>query len=456
MQPIDAGFLLFESPQKPLHVGGLQIFEPPEGAGPDHVRDLYEQSLTHREVRPAFARKPVEVLGVGPLAWTYETELDFEYHVRHSALPRPGRIRELLELVSRLHGTPLDRTRPLWEMHLIEGLADGRFAVYTKIHHAVVDGVAAMRILQEGLSPDPDERNMAPPWVSRHQDAPSQTQDRAGSGSTAASVRNLLAAPLETIGVARRMATTAWEGVTQQSAALPFRAPRTMFNRNISGARRFAGDSWPLERLQRVADAVDGTVNDVVLAMSAGALRRYLIGHDALPDDSLVAMVPVSMREDEGDVDEDGNAVGIVLVVLGTHLADPVERFDLILESMGRAKAQLSGLSTTQAMAVNVLPVAPFLFTSGLRIPEITRPPFNVVISNVPGPQAPLYWNGARLQGNYPLSIPVDGLALNITCASYAGEMAFGLVGCRRTVPSLQRLLDGLEASLTELEDALT
>lgn len=452
MSPLDAGFLMFEARERPLHAGGLQVFETPDGAGRGYLRDVYEDGLTFREVRPLFSRKPARALGIGPWSWVEDTNLDLEYHVRHSALPRPAGMNELTNLVSRLHGSLLDRTRPLWESHLIEGLDQGRFAVYTKIHHALVDGVSAMGILQDALSTDADERDMPPPWVPRSANRPRRAAETPAD-SPAALLRGLVGGTFGSVEVLRRMASSVVEGLEQQSAALPFQAPRTILNTRISGARRFAGASWPLERLRQVAKAVDGTINDVVLAMSAGALRRYLLAEDALPDQPLVAMVPVSMRADGAG---EGNSVGMVLAVLGTHVEDPVDRFTMILDSIRRAKAHLQGLSTVQAMALNVLPVAPFLLAAGLRVPEITRPPFNVVISNIPGPRETRYWNGARLQTNYPVSIPVDGQALNITCTSYDGEISFGLVGCRRSVPGLDRMLGFLDLSLTELEDALT
>lgn len=451
MSPLDAGFLMFEAREKPLHVGGLQIFEPPADAGPDHLRTVYEDALGFRDVRPLFSRRPARMLGIGPWSWVEDDKLDLEYHVRHSALPSPGRVRELLALVGRLHGTLLDRTRPLWEAHLIEGLEGNRFAVYTKIHHALVDGVSAMGILQDALSTDADERDMPPPWVPRERNRPRRAEPT--NATHPSLLRAVGGGAMETLEVVRRMATVAVEGLDHQSAAVPFQAPRTMLNGPISGARRFAGQSWPLERLRRVASAVDGTINDVVLGMSAGALRRYLLSQGALPEEPLVAMVPVSMRGDEGA--GEGNAVGMVLTVLATNVVDPLERFETVLGSIRRAKAHVAGLSTAQAMALNVLPITPFLLTSGLRLPTLTRPPFNVVISNVPGPKETLHWNGARLQANYPVSIPVDGVALNITCTSYADELSFGLVGCRRSVPSLQRLLGDLDESLVELEDAV-
>ncbi|MGZ6793335.1 MAG: WS/DGAT domain-containing protein, partial [Mycobacteriales bacterium] len=250
------------------------------------------------------------------------------------------------------------------------------------------------------------------------------------------------------------LAQVAEQALRQTGGPLPLQAPRTMLNVPITGSRRFAADSWEIERMRAVAKASGTTLNDVVLAMSAGALREYLLSQDALPDSPLVAMTPVSLRSGEDDVEASGNAVGVILADLGTHLADGEQRLLHVSASMRRGKAGLAGLSQLQVSALSAAVVSPLLVNSLLGVPRFVRPPFNLVISNVPGPKQPLYWNGARLDAPYPLSIPTAGQALNITVTSYDGRMHFGLVGCRRSVPHLQRLLTGLEEALAELEKA--
>lgn len=458
--PLDAMFLMMEAREKPAHVGGLQLFEPPEGATPDFLGQLYEDAV-HRpaQPRPLFLKRPYRPGGIGPWSWQPDEKFDLEYHVRHSALPEPGRIRELLALVSRLHGSLLDRNRPLWEAHLIEGLADGRFALYTKVHHALLDGVSAMRLMASSLSTDPTTTDMPYPWEAR----PSTPREPTASTSLADRLLSgaRLAADLPGLvggtGVAalRSLVTS----FSEQAAASPFSAPRTMLNVPITGARRFAAQSWSLERVRKVGAGYGATVNDMVLAMSAGALRTYLIEQDALPDAPLVAMVPVSLkaRATDDEEEEAGNAVGAILCNLGTHLSDPVDRLELITTSMGRGKAQFEGLTPMQILALSSLSLAPaalpILRPLGTDlIQPMLRPAFNVVISNVPGPREPLYFNGSRLVGSYPVSVLVDGQALNITTTSYAGSLDFGILGCRRTVPSLQRMLDHLEHELAALE----
>ncbi len=448
----DALFLMGEVREKPLHVGGLQLFRPPEDAAPGSVREGYQRAIEHGDVATLFRRHPRRSLaGLGPWEWTEDAELDLEYHVRHSALPHPGEIRELLALVSRLHGTLLDRNRPLWEIHLIEGLADGRIASYSKVHHSMLDGVAAMRWMVRGLSPDPDERGMAPPWAPRGVSSPSLPD-----GTALDKVRGLARDAVEggrAVGEASLAAVrTMARALEDRAASLPYQAPRSSLNVPITGARRFAAQSWDMDRIRVVADAHGGSVNDVVLAMSSGALRRYLLDQGDLPDQPLVSAVPVSLRGDDDAPGGGGNAVGVVLCNLGTHLSEPEARFDLIHRSMRDSKAQLKGLGPMAVILLSAINFGPVALGPLFRYELLRKPAFNIVISNVPGPEEPLYWNGARLEGIYPVSVPYDGQALNITVTSYAGSLEFGLIGCRRRVPRLQRLLTHLEDSLAELE----
>jgi diacylglycerol O-acyltransferase len=230
-----------------------------------------------------------------------------------------------------------------------------------------------------------------------------------------------------------------------------------MFNTTITGSRRFAAQGWPLERLRAIGKASGTTLNDVVLAMCSGAIRSYLLEHDALPEAPLVSMVPVGLNAKQSNhaSADGGNAVGAVMVRLGTDLHDPADRLASIHRSMKTGKEALSSMSPLQIMAMSALGMAPSIVTPMLRLQGIIRPPFNLIISNVPGPKKTMYLNGAKLAGTYPLSIPINGMALNITCNSYAEDMDFGLTGCRRSVPHLQRLLGHLDNELGALEKAV-
>lgn len=446
IKPTDAIFLLGESREHPMHVGGLQLFEPPPGAGRGFVPDLYKSLTAQRDFQPTFRKHPASFVGgIANLSWSYDDDIDIDYHVRRSALPSPKRVRELLELTSRWHSSLLDRHRPLWETHIVEGLKDGRFAIYTKVHHALIDGVSAQKLMQRSLSTDPDDFEIRAPWSLR------KPQRRSSPSSPLRSLvrtaGSLAALAPSTIGLARA-------ALFEQQLTLPFGAPKTMLNVKIGGARRCAAQSWSLDRIKSVKKAAGVTVNDIVLAMCSGALRYYLLEHDALPDTPLIAMVPLSLRTEE-EADAGGNLVGAILCNLATDEDDPAQRLLTISESMRSNKKVFSQLPRFQALALSAVNTSALALAAVPGWVASTSPPFNIIISNVPGPTQPIYYGGARLDGNYPLSIALDGQALNITLANNAGNLDFGLVGCRRSVPHLQRLLAHLESSLKDLERAV-
>ncbi|MDT5329325.1 MAG: diacylglycerol O-acyltransferase / wax synthase [Mycobacterium sp.] len=447
--PADSMFLLTESREHPMHVGGLQLFEPPDGAsGPEFLREIYQAMVKAEEFQPMYRKHPAAVFGgIANIGWTVDDEVDLDYHVRRSALPAPGRVRDLLELTSRLHGTLLDRHRPLWETHLVEGLNDNRFAVYVKFHHSLIDGVSALKLTQRTLSTDPNDTTIRVPWNLPAKPRPTEAETPSRLQMITRTAASIAALAPSTLALARA-------ALLEQQLTLPFGAPRTMLNVPIGGARRVAAQSWSLERIRSVKAASGTTINDVVLAMCAGALRGYLAEQDALPDNPLIAMVPVSLRT-EAEADAGGNMVGIVLCNLATDVDDPAKRLETISTSMRNNKKVFSQLPRVQALALSAAMMAPLGLSALPGFVSATRPPFNIVISNVPGAREPLYWKGARLDGNYPLSIALDGQAMNITLVNNAGNLDFGLVGCRRSVPHLQRMLGHLEDSLKELERAV-
>lgn len=450
MAPTDSLFIIPESREQPMHVGSLQLFDLPDGADRSLIRETYEEQLTAIDVAPLFRMRPYRSLTtLGQWAWTYDDDVDLEHHVRHSALPEPGRVRELLALTSRLHGTLLDRQRPLWEMHVIEGLEGNRFAVYTKLHHAVMDGVSGLRLLQRSLSKTPDERTPAF-WSPRPRKPRSDSTGNALLGLPLAAARGVTDLARLTPTVLR----LANQALREHAATLPMQAPKSMLNVPITGARRFAAQSWSLEQIRAVGKASGTTVNDVVLAMCSGALRAYMLELGALPDASLTAMTPVSLRrEDTGE--DSGNAVGTILCNLATDVADPGDRLAAVHQSMQHGKNLFSGLNQLQASAISAAMMAPLTLSMAPGgVGQLAPPPFNLIISNVPGPKSPLYFNGARLTGVYPLSIPTTGQALNITVTSYVDNLEFGLTGCRRSVPHLQRLLTHLDDALADLVKA--
>ena len=458
IDPTAAGFLLAENRSMPMHVGALQLFEKPSGAGRNYTREMFETMRDVDEIAPLFLKHPYRSLRTaGQLVWRYDEQFDIEHHVRHSALPKPCRIRELLELASRLHSTRLAWERPLWEAHVIEGLRDGRVAMYTKTHHALVDGISAMRLVQSVLTTDPDQRGMAAPWAKRTTARPTaEEEDHSLSNIPSSALRTALGIASEAVGMPGALVRTLNKSVRNETSALSLYAPRTMLNQKITGSRRFAADDWPIERLRAIGKATHTTINDVVLAMCSGAIRRYLLEQDALPEAPLVSMVPVGLNAKQSHVAsmEGGNAVGAVMVQLATDRHDPADRLASIHRSMKDGKEALSSMTPVQILAMSALGQAPAILTPILRMQGLVRPPYNLIISNVPGPRTTQYWNGARLTGIYPLSIPINGMALNITCTSYDAKMDFGLTGCRRTVPHLQRLLGHLDEEVRALEQA--
>ncbi|MBT0566115.1 wax ester/triacylglycerol synthase family O-acyltransferase [Williamsia sp. CHRR-6] len=458
--PTDAIFLLAESRERPMHVGGLQLFRTPDGAGPDFVAGLIEEIRSHPVQWRQFTRRPADpVASFGNVWWTEDDDVDMEYHVRHSAVPRPGRIRELFQLTSRWHGTLLDRHRPLWEMHVVEGIEDNRFAVYTKLHHSLFDGVSALRMNERALSEDPDDPDFRTPWdrtVKKSLPATTNAgitplsliRNAAALGGTALSAggtaASFLPASLKLLNSALR----------DNHFTTPFDAPRTILNTPIGGSRRFVAQSWEIERVQSVATAAGATLNDVVLTMCSGSIRRYLVEHNALPDKSLTALVPVSLRRNDPE-DFGGNAVGAVIASLATDVADPFDRLLAIRESVQSAKRVMSELTPHQILMMSLFNISGLTFTPIPGFVSVTRPPFNIIISNVPGFRNRKYWKGAPLEGVYPASIVMDGQALNITLTSNVDKLDFGITGCRRSVPSLQRFIHHLEDSLAELEKAV-
>ena len=454
MPVTDSMFLLAESRERPMHFGSLELFTPPPDAGPGYVTDLYNRLVADAHVDELFRKRPADpVSSLGYTWWTVDDEIDLEYHVRHSALPAPGRIRELFTLVSRLHSGLLDRHRPLWEAYLIEGLADGRFAVYTKMHHALLDGVSGLRLLRRTYTTDPSARDFPAPWH-----LPPRPRSGNGSGthartSTVGTVRSVAGDVLGAAPVALRIARTVLGG---RRVALPYAAPRSMYNVPIDGTRRFAAQSWSRARITRVRCAAGVSSNDVVVAMCAGAIRAYLLERQALPETPLIAMVPVSLRaKDTPESDSGGNSVGVTLCNLGTHLEDPLTRLSTVSDSMAEGKTLFGGMTPLQATVWSALNIAGLALAPISGAVALAPPPFNLIISNVPGPREPVYRGGSRLDGIYPVSVVLSGQALNITLTNTADTVDFGVVGCRRTVPALQRLLGHLEDALTELELAL-
>jgi len=459
---LDSNFLITESRQTPMHVASVSLYRYPKGVNKrEFLTSLRDILLNDHDLRPPFNQHlSRDMLSRANLAfsWERDRDIDLEFHVRHSALPKPGRYRELFTLISRLHSTLLDRSRPLWELHLIEGLAGGQFALYLKTHHCLMDGVAGMQMLQGMLSETPD--SVTDYFLFSRKGWEMHRTHRRAEGKSAPvthqDLRSLTERLAAQFGSGRHVVSAlikygnVWLGGGKSLAAPWHAVPRGGMSRNVSGSRRFVAQSWPLARVRTAGKAMGGTLNDAVLAMCGGALRRYLLQSGDLPRHSLKAMVPVSLRQ-EGDL-ESANAVGFIVGDLATDIEDPGERFQAIRQSMIAGKEVYSGLTPGEATLFTQINASPLMVFNLLGIGHLF-PAYNLIISNVPGPRKPMYWNGAQLDGLYPASIVVHGQALNITLVSYAGQLDFGIIACRRSMPSVQRLIDFMEDSLRELEE---
>ncbi|GAB5415235.1 MAG: wax ester/triacylglycerol synthase family O-acyltransferase [Congregibacter sp.] len=458
---VDKGFLLGESREMPMHVGGVALYTLPDGANEqEFLHQLADNMRRSQKLIPPFGdRLKTGRLGLaGNCYWEPDASLDLDYHVRHSALPKPGRYRELFNLVSRLHSTLLDRNRPLWEMHIIEGLQNRQFAVYTKTHHAAIDGARSIHITRSMLSSDPDFVRSDSPLSLRSWEQYKAALRRGHKPEYSdQEIRNVADRLKASLG----SGVSVYKGVKDialaiagrnENLSLPhWQVPRSSFNTSIDGARRFVAQSWSFARIKAVGKAFDGTFNDAVLAICSGALRKYMQLHAQLPEESLKSMVPVSLRE-ESDLDS-GNAVAAISADLATNIADPVQRIRAIQASVKAGKDYFSGMTPAEVELFTFLMSSPTMFLMPLGLmPKL--PPYNVVISNVPGMRETMYWNGARMDGSYPLSIVTDGMAMNITLVTYNENVDFGIIACRRSIPQVQRVIDYMEDALQELEDA--
>jgi WS/DGAT/MGAT family acyltransferase len=450
LSALDASFLLAETRNTPLHVAGLQIFEIPTGADENWVSKLFAELRSHPvSAHPLNYRLRGGLAGKVMPSWEVVDDADLEYHVRRSALPRPGGERELGELVSRLHSNPMDLSKPLWEFHLIEGLAGHRVAIYFKVHHALVDGANSVKLLN--LTTDPRTSFVPPFWadVSRQ-----TTERRSRTGSMRDWLPGMIDKELRSLpSLYRGLSATARAALGMSDdpdLASIAEAPRTIFNVRVGGQRRVATQSVSLERIKAIGRAAGGTVNDVVLAACSGALRRYLDEQGQLPAESLIAAVPMALHHEEGT--SSGNAVTSLNTRLGTNLDDVRERFEAIKRSTESGKALLKQMTQTAAMNYTMIVSLPLMLAWLPVAGSMVRPVTNLIISNVPGPRDTLYFHGAKMTGYYPISQVGHGMALNITVLSYAGQLAFGFVACRDSVPSMQRLAVFMGEALDELE----
>ena len=466
---MDGGFLYMETATTFGHVSGLGIYSrPSEDFDPyDEVYARFESMVGRLE---PMRRRVVEVpLHLDHPYWIDDPDFDLDFHIRHLSLAPPGRVDQLGEQISRIVGRPMDRTRPLWEVYVIEGLESGRWALLTKYHHATIDGASGVLMLMmiHDLTPDAPPLEESPPW--HGEPVPGDLELlRLALGNLARNPAKAMRAQLRiardlaesagitSVSTAARQAGTAVKTIAttlspgngdRERFSLPSTgAPPTPWNKSITAHRRFAMRSASLSNIKRLKDATGGTVNDVVMAIVAGALREYLLMHDALPDRPLRAMVPVSIRTGDED-DTWTNRVSGLVADLPTDSPDPIERVERCRQAMDVAKRQFElvpadALADITQFASPVVATSAIRLASQLRLADRVQSPVNVVVSNVPGPRQPLYFSGAQLEQYIPVSTIAEGMGLNITVHSYLDELTFGLISCRELVPDLWKMVD--------------
>lgn len=457
---LDASFLYLETSSQLLHVCGLILLDPETIPGEYSFDGLKDELERRIEGVPMFHRKLKSVpFGIDHPVWVEDEDFDIDRHMHRMALPSPGGDRELADLCGHLAGIPLDRSRPLWDFFVIEGLASGQIAVFTKMHHATVDGVSGANAISYlcSLEPGSPPLNAAPQGGLPRRPSDLELLARGVVSNLAKPVQIAkLVAP--TAQVLTRSIDRAREGTAM---AAPLTAPRTSFNGTITGHRTIAVGDLSLEKIKKVKNSVAGaTVNDVVLTISGGALRRYLEERDELPSASLLASVPVSVH---GSTKKAGgsNKVSSIFCRLGTDIADPLERLAEVSQGNINAKEHHNAIpaDTLQDWAEFAAPRTFGLavrMVSSLRLAEKGPVIHNLVISNVPGPPVPLYFMGARIDALYPLGPVFHGAGLNLTVMSSDGKVHVGAIACRELVPNPADLVDQFPVELDALYDAVT
>jgi len=461
---IDAAFLSLETSTTPLHVGVALVMDPPEG-----TRSLFSPSTRYAQIRrvieqrlylvPQMRQRAVRVpLGLHHPVWVDDPHFELDDHLSRASLPSPGRRAELEAFVASVMSRQLDPDRPLWEMHVVEGLEGGRTALVAKVHHAILDGVSGASVLAAFLDLSPRSRLVAlrEEWDPAPLPSPAQMLRHAASSLAKQPVGALSTIQAGVEAVADLgMHNRELAGRGEQPPPGFFAAPRTSFNGAVSNRKRYAGLSVPLEDVKLVGREFEATVNDVLLACVSGGLRRLLAARREELEQTLVAMVPVSTRA-EDDVDQLGNQISGMLVSLATDVDDPVRRLDAISESARLAKEQEKLhrgrlLGDLAQMALPALASRVARAVAGSRLFDKVRPPFNVTVSSVRVPNVSLFCAGSRVVETFPVGPMAEGVGLNVTVFSYLDRVYFGLLACRRLLPELDELAVHVDDALGEL-----
>jgi diacylglycerol O-acyltransferase len=449
---IDGGFLLTESPHSPKHVGGLMIFQLPRGKGPAWLRALLDEM---KQSPPGYPFNQRLTRQAGLLyEMEFDEHLDIDYHVRHTVLPHPGSDAQLAEVTARMHANLLDRDRPLWEFHLIEGLRGRRFAFYVKIHHVIGDGITFARWINDSTNTAARDQAVRPIWA-RPQEADANPSAELSFGQLAMDAASTLGGGVRTaLGISAITAKMMQRRFLERDGhiALPLSAPRTSLNVPTGSARTIAFTCYPLEDIRAIGKAQDATINDVIMTMCDMAVSHYFEQHGDQPRGSLVAYMPVNIRTDEED--GDGNLLTLLQVKLASAHRDPLSALAEVRESIASARAVFSGASRPAIQYYSMLVALFAQVEETLNLGRFLPPVNNLVISNVPGSRVKRYFKGAECTGMYPVSTLPPMTALNVTCSSYAGTIYFGLIAGRTAVPDLPLLTGYLDEAYQQLAAA--
>jgi WS/DGAT/MGAT family acyltransferase len=467
LSTVDAAFLHLETPETPMHVASLSLFELPKGYKGDYYEDVKALIAKRMHLASIFRRKLAQMpFELADPVWIEADDVDLDYHVRSITLRKPGTMEQLESYVARLHASLLDRSRPLWEAYVIEGLENGQVAYYWKAHHSGIDGKAGVELAKVFYDTSAEMREVPPPRRTRgpapYQLGVTELLRAAVSNATAqyAKLGKMLPKAAEALRTVGEVMATRQSKQGDRSLNLGL-APKSIFNVAITNQRSYATLVTSLTDLKEIGRRAGGTVNTVVMAMCASALRKFMIERNLLPEKSMIALVPVSLRS--ADDNSMNNQVSAIRVDLATDIADPGQRFRAIHASSEDAKSVVSALKPVLGADVP-LSGSPWIISSlaslygrsGLA--ERLPPSGNVLISNVPGLPMELYMAGARMLSYYPVSIPYHGQALNITVQSYAGKMYWALTACRRALPQAEayELIANLKLALKEIEKIAT
>ncbi|MBJ8343681.1 wax ester/triacylglycerol synthase family O-acyltransferase [Antrihabitans sp. YC2-6] len=451
MQTFGATSMLPESSESRAHIGALLVFDLPPKSKGSFVDDLYAELISAGRVGSTFRRNPDAPIGVTDGFWWRETDVDLSYHIQRTTVAAPGGTTELLATVSQLHAVPLDPKKPAWLAYLIEGLEEGRFALYVKVHQGLMDGVGILKLVHKMLSRDESDTALRTIWEHHFEDAP-KPQETAPEPPPELSVSSLFRFGSKQVsGLANKVPGSAramGKALVDRDIAVPYRSPNSILNVAVGTERRLVARSWSMERIADVRNFSRSSVEEIVIAMCSGALRTYMGERKKLPTSSLIAMVPIARHTDKRGVDK----VGTVFCKLGTDLRYPEERLKTIKSSManGRKIADAMGQATT--LAASVVTMTPRLLGGVPGMSAVARPAFNVTISYVPGAREATFWRGARMHSLYPTTTVGDGHALGFAVTNTEGRLDVGLIGCPQAVPDLDVILDNMEKALVELE----